>query len=105
MADIHPVVCLHFIGRHFNACNAIGNQNSMRKSDLSLDKFWVTHGGSFRLATIVLLFMGITYGKLLFYNGISEGSVDKKISTRELKKGRFMTDSIKPFQMIVVAQL
>ena len=27
--------------------------------------------------------MGITDGKLLFYHGISEGSVDKKISTSE----------------------
>ena len=35
------------------------------------------------IATIVALGMGIIDWKLLFYNGISEGIVDKKISTRE----------------------
>ena len=55
----------------------------MRKADLSLEKYWVTQSGYFRLATNVAMGMGITYGNLLFCHGISEGSVDKKISTIE----------------------
>ena len=55
----------------------------MSQSDLVLEKYWVTHGGYFRLVTTVELVMDITGGKLLFYHGISEGDVDNKISTRE----------------------
>ena len=55
----------------------------MRKSDTALHKYWVTKSGYFRLATTVELGMGIKYEKLLFYNGISVGRADKKISTRE----------------------
>ena len=57
----------------------------MHQSDLVLEKYWVTHSSYFRLATTVALGMGITDGKLLFCHGISEESVDKKISMREYK--------------------
>ena len=57
----------------------------MRQSDITLDEYWVTHSGHSRLTTTVALGTRITYGKLLFYHGISEGSVDKKFSTREYK--------------------
>ena len=73
----------HFLGRCFNACNTIDNQNTMRKSYLALEKYWVTQSDYFRLATTVEMVMGITYGKILLCHGISGGSVDKKISTRE----------------------
>ena len=36
--SVCPVVCLHFLGRDLNACNAIDNQNKMRQSDLALEK-------------------------------------------------------------------
>ena len=36
------VVCPHFLGRYFNACNSIENDNRMQQSDLALDKYWVT---------------------------------------------------------------
>ena len=55
----------------------------MQKSNISLDKYWVTQSGYFRLATKVALGMGITDGKLLFCHGVSEGNVDKKISALE----------------------
>ena len=55
----------------------------MRQSDLSLEKYWVTHSGYFRLATTVALGMGITDGKLLYCHGVAEGNKDKKISTLE----------------------
>ena len=55
----------------------------MWKSDLEIDKYWVTHSGYFRLATTVELSMEIIDGELLFCHGISEESVDKKISTRD----------------------
>ena len=40
--SVSPVVNPHLIGRYFNACNAIENHNKMRKSDIALDKYWVT---------------------------------------------------------------
>ena len=57
--------------------------------DIVLDKYWVTHSGYFRLATIVALGMGITYGKLLLCHGISEESGDKNISMKEYNKRTF----------------
>ena len=51
----------------------------MRKSDLALDKYWVTQSGYFRLAITVALGVGITDGKLLFCHGISEQIMDNKI--------------------------
>ena len=55
----------------------------MRQSDLSLDKYWVSQSGYFRLVTNVALGMGITDGKLLYCHGVAEGNKDKKISTLE----------------------
>ena len=78
-----PVVRPHMIGSYFNECNTIDNQNRMQKSDIELQKYWVTQSGYFRLATTVALSMGITYGKIPFCNGISEGSEDNKISLRK----------------------
>ena len=78
-----PFFCPHLLGRYFNACNSIDNHNRMRQSDLSLDKYWVTQSGYFRLATTVALGMGIIDGNLLYYYGVAEGNNDKKISTLE----------------------
>ena len=55
----------------------------MRQSDFSLEKYWVTQSGYFRLATTVALGMGITDGKILYCHGVVEGNKDKKISTLE----------------------
>ena len=55
----------------------------MWQSDISLEKYWVTHSGYFRLATTVALGIGITDGKLLYCHGVAEGEKDKKISTLE----------------------
>ena len=63
--SVRPVVLPHFIGRYFNACNKIENHNSMRQSDLALDKYWVTQSGYFGLVTTVALCMSIIDGKLL----------------------------------------
>ena len=81
--SILTIVCNHFLGRYYNDCNSIDNHNRIQKSDLALDKYWVTQSGYFILATAVALGMGVTYGKLLFCHGISDGSVEKKISKRE----------------------
>ena len=70
--SVSPIVCPHLIGRYFNACNEIYNQNRMRKSDLAIEKYLVTQSGYFRLVTTVALGMGITDGKILFCHGISE---------------------------------
>ena len=76
---ICPIVCPHLLGGYFNACNSIVNQNSMRQYDIFLEKYWVTKSGYFRLATTGALGMGITYGKILYCNGITEGNVDREI--------------------------
>ena len=55
----------------------------MCKSDIDLEKYWVTHSGYFKLATTVAFGTGIKYGKIILYHEISKGSVDKKISIRE----------------------
>ena len=81
--DVRPVVRTHFLGRYFNACNAIDNQNIIRQYYLAVDKYWVTQSGYFRLATTVALGVGITYGKILYCNGVAEGNVDRKISTSD----------------------
>ena len=58
----------------------------MQESDIEIDKYLITQSGYFRLATTVVLGMGITDEELLFCHGISEGSVDKEISTRNYNK-------------------
>ena len=40
-------------------------------------------GWLFIIATTVTLGVGITDGNILFYHGVSEGSLDKKIPTRD----------------------
>ena len=68
--SVHLVARTHQLGRYFNACNVIINNNMMQKYDLALHKYQATKSGYFRLATAVELGMGITYGELLFYHGI-----------------------------------
>ena len=58
----------------------------MRQSEPALEKYWATKRGYFRLATEVVLGVVITDGKLLFCNGISEGSLDKKNSNKRLQQ-------------------
>ena len=58
------------IGNYFSACNAIDNHNRTRQSDIVLEKYWMKHSVYFILATTVVLVMGITDGKLLFYHVI-----------------------------------
>ena len=36
--SVHPIVCNHFLGRYFNTCNKIYNNNRMQQSDLALEK-------------------------------------------------------------------
>ena len=76
----YPVVLPCVLGRHFNACNVIDNHNKMFQYDLEIDKYWVAQRGYFRLATMVVLGEGITYGKFIFCNGISKQIRDKKFS-------------------------
>ena len=83
IVSVFPVVCTRLIGRYFNDCNEIDNHNRIRQSDLALEKYWVTHGVYFRLSISVALGIGITYRKILFYHGVSEINVDKKILTRD----------------------
>ena len=68
---------------YFNACNAIENKNRMRQYDLSIEKYWVTQSGYFRLATTVASGIGIKDGEILYCRGVAKGNEDKKISTLE----------------------
>ena len=87
--SVRPIVCPYFLGRYFNACNAINNQNRMRQYDLALEKYWVTQSGYFSLETTVALCMGVTDGKLIYCHGVAEGNLDKKISTLEYNNSTF----------------
>ena len=40
--SVRPVFCPHLLGRYFNACNAIDNQNRKRQYDIAPEKYWVT---------------------------------------------------------------
>ena len=95
--SVRCVVCPHLIGRYFSACNAIKNQNRMQNSDLALEKYWVTQSGYFRLETTVALGMGIADGNLLYYHGVAEGNMDKKISTLEYNNRRVYECFNNPF--------
>ena len=55
----------------------------MWQSDVALEKYWLTQSAYFRLATTVVLGMGIIDGKLLYCPGGTEGNVDRQISTLE----------------------
>ena len=74
--DVCPVPPPHLLGRYLHSCKPIDNQNRMWQYYLALEKYLVTQSGYFRLLTIVVLDMGIIDGKLIFYYGISEGSVE-----------------------------
>ena len=65
------------IGKYCNVCNAIYNQNKMRKYDLALNKYWVTQYGYSRLATKVTLGAETTDRNILLYHGITEQICDK----------------------------
>ena len=78
-----PVLQHHVIGRYFSACIPIYNNDRMRHFYLALEKYWVIQRGYFRLATILVLGMGIIYGKILFCHVISYQSTVKNISIRE----------------------
>ena len=69
--------------RYFSAYNSIDNQNRIHQSDIALEKYWVTQSGYFRLATTVLMGMGIAVGKILLCHGISDKIKDKYISIRQ----------------------
>ena len=103
--SVCPVVRHHFLGRCFNACNAIYNNNRMQKSGLALEKYWLAQGGYFRLATKVALCMGITDGKLLYCHGILEESMDKTIQHWSTTTGRFITYLVIPLQLILESQI
>ena len=71
------------IGGNFSDFNKIDNHNRIHQYSLAVEKYCVTQGGYFGLATIVALIMGIADGKLLFCHVISEQSKYKTISMRE----------------------
>ena len=42
IVSIFPVVRPCMIGRYLNGCNPIDNHNRMRKSDITIEIYWVT---------------------------------------------------------------
>ena len=69
----------------------------MRQSDISLERYWVTQSGYFRLVSTMELGMGIADGKLLYCHGVAEGNMDKKISTLEYNNRNFYDCLNNPF--------
>ena len=103
--SVRPIVYLHLLVMYFNAFNEIDNINRIQQSDLALEKYWLTQGGDFWIATTLALGMGITYGKLLVCHIILEGNVDKKFKLESKTEGLFITASMIPFQLIVITQI
>ena len=85
------------LGSYFNSCNAIDNHNGMHQSDLSVEKYWVTYSGSFRIATGVVLGVVTTYQNIRFYCGILDQSRDKEILWGEKICRSFCDIFNKPF--------
>ena len=81
--SVRPDVCIHLIGRYFNAYNTIDNHNRIRNYDPALEKYWVGQSGHSRLAAAVELGICIIDGKIIFCHGISDVSLDNKVSTIE----------------------
>ena len=55
----------------------------MCQYELELKKYWMIQGVYFRSTTKVEIGIGITYGKLLLYQGIPWEGKYKKFTTRE----------------------
>ena len=83
IVSICPVLCHHFIGSNFSACNTIYNYNRMRQSDVALEKYWETQSVYFRIADTVALGMGIKDGRILLCHIISQQSKYNNISMRK----------------------
>ena len=71
--------CPRIIVRSYNAYNSIDQHSKMHKYGLTLDKYWMTQSGYFRIGTTVALGVGITNAKLLFCCGVSEENRDKEM--------------------------
>ena len=102
---LRPVVHPHLLGRYFNACNATDNHNRMWQSDLALDKYLVTQSGYFILSTTVVLGMGITDGSSYNVMVLQREMWTRKFQHWITTTGRFMTASIIPFCLILVAHI
>ena len=78
--SILPVICSSIIGRYFNYCDKMDQNNRIRVYYLELDKYPVKECGYIRLEITVGLGIGITYTKILLSHDISD-----KISKIKLK--------------------
>ena len=103
--SVRPVVLPHFLGRYLNACNAIENHNMMQQSDLSLEKYWVTQSGYFRLATTVAWIWVLPMGSFYTVMVLQRETRKRKFQHWSTTIGQFMTVSIIHLQLIVGAQI
>ena len=103
--SVCPVFCSCFLVIYLNAFNAIDNHNRMRKSDLLLEKYWLTQSGYLDLQLqwywVWVLQMGSSYTAMVFHREMWTGKFQPWSKTT----GRFITASIMPLYMDLVAQL
>ena len=57
--SIHPAINPNILGRCFNSCNVIYQHNNMCQYVLTLDKYWVTQSGYYRLVIKLEFVMSI----------------------------------------------
>ena len=76
----------------------------MQKSDLILEKHWVTQSRCFRLTTTLVFGMGIRDTTLPFCHGISDQIRETKIQRERTMIGHLMNAPTTPFELIVVFQ-
>ena len=103
--SILPHLFHHPNGRHFSTCNVINNRTRIINSGVALEKFGATQSVYFRPKTqwhwVWGLHMGISYSLMEFQR--KPRTIPFQCENTTIEK--FMTDSITPFQLIVVAQI
>ena len=102
--SVRPVVSPQFLGRYFNASNSIDNNNGVWNSGLGIEKYWVTQSVYFRHATVVLLGMALTDGKLFSIVKLQREARTSNFQQEITTTGRFVTASMIHFQIMVVYQ-
>ena len=80
---IRPVARPIVMSKQFSAVNEVDSHNKSRRSDLALEKWWVTQCGWLRLCTTVAMGVTITNCWKLFRYGVKREHYDKLIGIRE----------------------
>ena len=74
---IRPVAYPLFMSKFFGSFNYFYSQNKSSRSDLSLEKLWVTQCGWLRLCTIVAMVITVNNFWKIFFYGVKRYHYEK----------------------------